>query len=309
MEQPTNHSNDIVINWHLTEGCNYSCKYCYAKWDTPIEKNAIWRKPEQTTQLLENIESYFRPHTRSLLSGQMSWDSVRLNLAGGEPLLVGDYLRQIIFDASRFDMRVSLISNMSLITHENLSWLAPKLSTLGLSVDALIHHTNLLIGRVDSKGKSLCLDRLVDKVAYARILNPSLEIKLNTVVNSHNWEASLGPMLQHLLPDRWKVLRALPATTDALTISAQQFDSFVQRHQAFKSIMTVEDNTCMVDSYLMIDPFGRFFQNSDCLGAGGYVYSAPILQVGVEEALRQISFSPEKYCARYKYAARAEVAA
>lgn len=22
----------VVINWHVTEACNYHCGYCYAKW-------------------------------------------------------------------------------------------------------------------------------------------------------------------------------------------------------------------------------------------------------------------------------------
>ncbi|EGR3240148.1 radical SAM protein, partial [Vibrio parahaemolyticus] len=25
-------ANELVINWHMTEVCNYSCKYCFAKW-------------------------------------------------------------------------------------------------------------------------------------------------------------------------------------------------------------------------------------------------------------------------------------
>ena len=24
-----------VINWHVTEACNYRCGYCYAHWDRP----------------------------------------------------------------------------------------------------------------------------------------------------------------------------------------------------------------------------------------------------------------------------------
>ena len=54
----------------------------------------------------------------------------------------------------------------------------------------------------------------------------------------------------------------------------------------------------MTDSYLMIDPIGRFFQNS-ILGSG-YSYSTPIVNTGIEEALNEINFDPEKFHGRYK---------
>ena len=30
---------NLVINWHITEACNYHCKFCFAKWN---HKNEIW---------------------------------------------------------------------------------------------------------------------------------------------------------------------------------------------------------------------------------------------------------------------------
>lgn len=24
--------SELVINWHITEACNYRCRYCYAHW-------------------------------------------------------------------------------------------------------------------------------------------------------------------------------------------------------------------------------------------------------------------------------------
>lgn len=32
-----NKANQLVINYHITEKCNYDCHYCYAKWAKPNE--------------------------------------------------------------------------------------------------------------------------------------------------------------------------------------------------------------------------------------------------------------------------------
>jgi radical S-adenosyl methionine domain-containing protein 2 len=47
----------------------------------------------------------------------------------------------------------------------------------------------------------------------------------------------------------------------------------------------------MTESYVMIDPAGRFFDSAQ----GTYIYSLPILEVGVEEALKQVSINPERF--------------
>lgn len=53
----------------------------------------------------------------------------------------------------------------------------------------------------------------------------------------------------------------------------------------------------MLESYVMIDPNGRFFQNA--LGQSSYRYSRPILDIGVEHAFASVGMEPAKFCARY----------
>lgn len=56
----------------------------------------------------------------------------------------------------------------------------------------------------------------------------------------------------------------------------------------------------MHESYLMVDPYGRFFQNTPLLLAGqGYAYSRPILEVGAGMAFSEMSFDHKRFCARY----------
>ena len=58
--------------------------------------------------------------------------------------------------------------------------------------------------------------------------------------------------------------------------------------------MVPESNDLMTGSYVMVDPAGRFFDNV----AGHHTYSRHLLEVGVEEALRDVSIAPEKFQSR-----------
>lgn len=124
-------------------------------------------------------------------------------------------------------------------------------------------------------------------------MNPKLRQKINTVVNSLNFDEDMSQIIRRLAPDKWKVLRMLPTITNELSIVDEQFAGFVERHAALGDIISAEDNNDMVESYIMIDPRGRFFQNS--LGGNGYRYSDEILAVGAEAAFRQISWQAEKF--------------
>ena len=86
-----------------------------------------------------------------------------------------------------------------------------------------------------------------------------------------------------------------------LSISSEQFQAFVERHNQLPLPVVAEDNQCMAGSYLMIDPAGRFYQNT--YQEKGYNYSQPILDISVEKALSQIDFAPEHFAARYQLAA------
>ena len=52
-----------------------------------------------------------------------------------------------------------------------------------------------------------------------------------------------------------------------------------------------ESNKAMTESYVMVDPAGRFFDNAQ----GFYTYSDPILEVGVTAALQQVSIDTERF--------------
>ena len=70
-------------------------------------------------------------------------------------------------------------------------------------------------------------------------------------------------------------------------ISNEKFKKFVERNTSNlfdPSIVKVESNDVMKDSYVLIDEYGRFL---DCSG-GGKVPSESILDVGLEQAARTL---------------------
>ena len=104
-----NHKTDLVINFHITESCNYKCSYCYATWDDLEAKNELHRSPNKVASLLKNLASYFL--SDNSLKAKMGYENVRLNFAGGEPMLLGKRFIDAIKFANQLGFKTSLITN------------------------------------------------------------------------------------------------------------------------------------------------------------------------------------------------------
>lgn len=282
-------SPDLVVNWHVTEACNYRCAYCYAHWDR-LEGDEIIRDPRATETLLRSIHEAFGTGIKPA--------RLRLNFAGGEPLLFSKQVLAAMRFAAGLGFDLSLITNGSRLSRPVVSEFAPLLKILGISLDADEDLANLAIGRADSLGRASPVESLPEMIEMARAFNPKLTVKINTVVNAVNWDMDLSGLAERIRPNQWKVLRMLPSTTKNLEITKEQFRSFLQRHARFRHLMRVEDNDAMVESYVMVDPHGRFFQNGR--RQLGYAYSAPILDAGARAAFQSIIWSAKKFAARYE---------
>lgn len=288
--------DELVINWHITEACNYRCKYCFAAWEGCQNRPELWRNESASRALLDSIHRFFSAqNSTNTLCSHLSWSAVRLSLAGGEPTLLGKKLVRIGSHAKHLGFRLSLITNGS--KPDVVSEMAKYIDLLGISIDSEKQDANAFIGRSDGKGQQVSPSDLEKLIAQVRQINPMIRIKLNTVVNAGNADNDLSELITRIRPDRWKIMRMLPSITDALHIDQETFRSFIRRHQNLGPVMSIEDNTDMTQSYLMIDPHGRFFQNEE--GRVGYAYSPPILQVGPSRALQYIGFQASKFAARY----------
>ncbi|MCW0232574.1 MAG: viperin family antiviral radical SAM protein [Ferrovibrio sp.] len=287
---------ELVINWHVTEPCNFRCGYCFAAWEGATSKRELWKDKRETGRLLSSLYSFFDPENPSSpLREHLHWRGVRLSLAGGEPTLLGGRLTEIAGQAKSLGFRVSLITNGS--RPNVIVAAAEHLDMIGISVDSPNQETNRTIGRVGPTGTSVSGDDAMDIVAQVRSINPNIVVKINTVVSSANAGENLSNLILRLRPNRWKIMRVLPVLSDALIIDTNAFRAFVDRHRSFQHLMTIEDNADMERSYVMVDPHGRFFQNGT--GKQAYGYSRPILEIGAKVAFGDIELRPEGFAARY----------
>jgi radical S-adenosyl methionine domain-containing protein 2 len=287
--------NDLVINYHVTEKCNYSCRFCYAQWDKPNEIHADGNKAET---MLAFLASYFIKNPKNIVQQQMPYKNVRLNFAGGEPMLLQKRFSRLLTVAKNLGFELSLITNGHFLTESFIKQYAPLFSMIGISYDSQLTISQKEIGRVNRKGESISPESLLAKIALLHQVNPNIQIKINTVVNAVNQFEDFNKLITEINPVKWKVLQVLPVENDAFQISEQTFNHFLTRHKKLEKYISAEDNSSMTRSYLMINPEGKFYQNK--LNSNGYTYSQDIIETGVEEALQQVEIDWSSFSNRYK---------
>jgi radical S-adenosyl methionine domain-containing protein 2 len=226
----------------------------------------------------------------------------RINFVGGEPTLC-PWLVETLQQARDLGLRTSLVTNgTKLLSAPTLrDDILSRVDWIGLSIDSGDADANRAIGR--AYGKSVItpeeLIELADHVHRAGV-----QLKVNTVVQRHNVDEDLGPLVRRLGPDRWKVLQVLPvagqndADYQQLAITLDEFQRFLDRHRRLGSdgiTIVPEDHEAMTGSYAMVDPGGYAYDNVD----GRYRYSAaPIHRLGWREAFAQVQLLPERFVAR-----------
>ncbi|MBI5529372.1 MAG: radical SAM protein [Deltaproteobacteria bacterium] len=222
----------------------------------------------------------------------------KVSLAGGEPLLCPD-LAEILATLKKHGTKTtSLVTNGSLliIRPELLDELSGCLDWIGLSVDSAVPATLAKLGRA-VRGQPILPSEYV-KLAE-RIRSYGIRLKVNTVVTTLNCMEDMTPFVQAMKPDgRWKVFQVLPiqgqndGKVENLLVAPESFSAFVDRHRpAFGATLVAETNDMMKGSYAMIDPVGRFFDDT----RGRHHYSEPIPQVGIDTAFSQVRFIRERF--------------
>lgn len=285
-------NQELTINWHITEACNYVCRYCFAKWE--ISGRELLHFSDGIAAMITEITKL--PTLFNQQKGT-SFNCIRLNLVGGEPLLYKAQTMQIIRAAREQGLALSMVTNGSLLDDEWCEVIARDFKGIGISIDSVSGQTNLDIGR-HAKNQLIPSEQVVRRIQAIRAKNQNIYIKINTVVNQLNYQENMADFIAKVAPDKWKIFKMLPMVTDDLSIDDTQFQQFLDRHQAFHHLICSENNDEMVDSYLMIDPWGRFFRNS-LQACRGYRYSQPIHKVGVEKAWSEAYIDSAKYQQRY----------
>lgn len=287
-------TQELVINYHITEACNYDCQFCYAKWGKP---NEIHAKQGLSELLLDKLAAYFIKNKNNDAMKSINYKTVRINFAGGEPMILGKRFKDILMYAKNLGFKLSIITNGSYLTDEFITQCSGVFDMIGISYDSQSDNDNRIIGRVDRKGLVLSHDKLLRVITKLRAVNPAIKIKINTVVNAVNYQDDFTALIKAINPVKWKVFQVLPVLNDNLQISNEYFERFITLNQSHRDIMSIENNHTMTNSYLMINPQGRFYQNQQA--DQGYVYSASINDTGVERALQEVNIDWSLFSQRY----------
>jgi len=260
------------VNFHFWPYCNFKCKYCFARFENPNPKLSF----KQCIEIINSISN-----------GQIK----KINFAGGEPTL-SPYLGDLLVQSEKIGLITSIISNGTGINRLFLEKFRKSIDWIGLSIDSGFESINYKLGR----GNADLVKQIIIKSKL--IKDMGIKLKINTVVSRLNYQEDLSCLIKIINPERWKVFQILEiknqknTNISSLLISEAEFKAFVKRHLFLNPI--AETNQLMLESYLMIDPFGRFYQNTD----NSYFFSRAILKVGLKNALSDIKYDPVKYIQR-----------
>ena len=274
-----------TVNFHLENNCNYKCKYCYA-----------------TFSKISKSEKLTLDDSFMLIQKLKDAGVTKINFAGGEPFLnknLGDLVRA----SSEIGMITSIISNGSLIKYDWLEKYGKYLDVIGISLDSHNPNTLMKLGRGNGKQIPTILNLFKWLENFNNCKNKKILKKINTVVTSLNYQEDMSSFIINAGVKRWKIMQVLKIEGendnefDSLKIDKEKFFDFIQRHMHLKNFnidIVPEDNASMIESYVMIDPKGRFYQNTK----GIYKFSRPILSVGVFEALNEVGYSEDNFIKR-----------
>lgn len=278
----------LSINYHITESCNAHCEYCFATFPNVKKRNRL-EVHEQNALIKLLVKN----------------GAEKINFAGGEPTIEKNLgkLCKLIKKHSDGQCAVSIVSNGYRLSKLIDDW-GEYIDWVAVSVDSDDDKINAKIGRT-KKNKPYALPMLE---LAKEITRRGIELKCNIVVGQHNVDADLTNYLEKLSPNRLKLLQMLPvggendSAVEKYEISKQEFQAFVQRHESSLKetdiVIVSEDNDDMTNSYLMISPEGRFYWHELEEGERTIKYGDPILEVGFEEALKQVKFDNEKFNSR-----------
>lgn len=271
------------VNFHLWEPCNMRCGFCFATFQD-VKRDILPKGHLPEAECLSVVD-------------RISAGFEKINFAGGEPTLC-PWLPNLIGQAKAHGLVTSIVTNGSKLTNQWLDDLNGSLDWIALSIDTVDPEKLKLLGRALRGEQPITEEGYLDIIRA--IKRRGIRLKINTVVTSKTWQEDFTNFIRLAKPERWKLLQVLPVKgqNDAqianFELTDAQFNAYVQRNRivAANGISVVpESNELMTESYVMIDPAGRFFDNVQ----GEYTYSRPILDVGVEEALKDVSVNPERF--------------
>jgi len=254
-----------------------SCCFCYCTF-------------KSAEHLIESRRELSLDHSLRIIEALAKFGFKKITFAGGEPTMC-PWLLEAVRGAQQLGFVTGIVTNGSLLNEDWILAAASSLDWLALSIDSANAEIHKLQGRF-VPGRPLSNDRYI---ALANVVRENgIRLKVNTVVTRNNVEEDMSSLISAICPQRWKIFQVLPIRNenaddiDNLAVLPSELNRFVDRHAllSVKGISLVpETNVQMSGSYVIVDPTGRFIDNSD----GIYRYSTSILERGVKNALAEVS--------------------
>ena len=272
-----NRPNLGVVNLHFTFRCNNNCLFCHSHFYNSISKGLL------SVNDWKDIIRLLKPYCK------------RINFAGGEPLLDKPLLNELLIFTQGIDLISTIITNGYFLDADWLNQYGSYVKAIGISCDSSIEEVQKQLGR----GRGNHVSTTIDKFALINSYNlngGSILTKINTVVNKLNYMEDMTDFVLKTGVKRWKAFQLLDIIGENecycsdLIISKEEFGFFFNINNKISNsgVEFVAENTSeLIDTYVMINPEGRFFTNRNHI----YKQSDPILTVGVEKALLQIDFN------------------
>ena len=269
----------ISVNYHLTRQCNYSCGFCFH------------------TATSSHVETLDNAKKGMLLLKEAGMKKV--NFAGGEPFMNPQFLGQLAKYCKEILQleSVSIVTNGSKVTSSWLAQYAKYIDIMAVSCDSFDEATNVKIGR--GTGKHLQKFKQLSQTCK----DSGIMFKVNTVINKYNYSEDMNAAIREIAPMRWKCFQVLivpeenggggSTLRDAtkFEITDEQFKYFCDKHK-HNECFVPEGNNVMASSYLLLDEYLCF------LNKGVKEKTKSILEVGVEEALKDVYWDEEGFTER-----------
>lgn len=270
-----------VINFHFTNCCNYGCVYCFAKSSIKSKELSF----DECKNVVDKIQEYFKEN--SIFDG-------RINLVGGEPL-VSPFINELIDYCFNKKIKVSIVTNGSLLTKEFIERNKNKLYMIGISIDSLNEETNKKIGRC-CKDKVFNIEELVENCKI--IKSCGIKLKINNVISTFNINENFANFYKEICPNKVKffqmsIVKDINDIAKQFQISIEKYNEYCNQYQGDNVYFETEDE--MQNSYLMIDCFGNFCVNDN----GEYKSSGSVLINDLSTLINNSNFDNKKFDKRY----------
>ncbi|MFI3211357.1 MAG: viperin family antiviral radical SAM protein [Peptostreptococcaceae bacterium] len=264
---------NYVINLHILEGCNFKCKYCFAKFGSrKILDIDSWKI------IIDNIVNEV--------------DVKRFNIAGGEPMLYPQ-LQELIDYIHSKNIDISIITNGYLLSSNFLEKNKDKIETIGISIDSFDED---MLRKLDCTYKGNIFDFDKFKALAIKTKELGMNLKINTVVSKYNYDYNLKKYLDEFDVDRWKILKMKVFKDDKfdnsdLDIDENSFNQFIENNQSDNLIIEYS----LKNSYIIIDSNGYLLDNS----SENYIKIANLQNEGFIDAFKKLDFDLDLYNERY----------